>query len=397
MMDLAVPQYNVPLLRGIEEAKQQAGRRVRDQLLDLVRHASWRAKFTADDYYKYRLFDKTVWPAEEVVKFLGRAQQIRAIKAINFKQSWFGVIEDKQAAGILLAGSGLPMPKLKGWWHPSRPMADELWLRSTDEFKKRLRSTDLYPAFMKPALSSLSLGAAMIEAYDPATDQLRSSTGENFSVDEFVQACERFTSGGYLIQERLPVHPDLREFSGNAISTVRILTVREGANIRVFKVAMKLARDGNVCDNFWRSGNILASIDSQNGQIKRAITGNGSDQQEVTSDSPAGRFLGWTIPDWTATKALACKAMQALPTMRLVGWDIAVTANGPVILEANTLPDLNLIQLAERQGFDTPEFQALVAMCVREKQDEEQSAKQNKTARRKAHVQNTLERARKTA
>jgi hypothetical protein len=50
----------------------------------------------------------------------------------------------------------------------------------------------------------------------------------------------------------------------------------------------------------------------------------------------------------------------------LVGWDLAATDDGPVIVEANESTDMILAQLADRRGFLDAPFVELLARRRRE-------------------------------
>ena len=57
-------------------------------------------------------------------------------------------------------------------------------------------------------------------------------------------------------------------------------------------------------------------------------------------------FIGYQIPMLPEAIALAKKAAMVIPQMRHVGWDIAITPDGPVIVEGNEHPGTDLCQLA---------------------------------------------------
>ncbi len=56
------------------------------------------------------------------------------------------------------------------------------------------------------------------------------------------------------------------------------------------------------------------------------------------------------VPRWPALCGLAREAATVFPGIRTQSWDIAVTDQGPVLLEVNFGGDLNLAQLAEGKG-----------------------------------------------
>jgi len=61
------------------------------------------------------------------------------------------------------------------------------------------------------------------------------------------------------------------------------------------------------------------------------------------------------MPHWEEIKAIALKAHNASQGRLLVGWDIAVTPDGPLLLEGNSYPDVDFPQRVCRSGIgDSP-------------------------------------------
>jgi hypothetical protein len=51
------------------------------------------------------------------------------------------------------------------------------------------------------------------------------------------------------------------------------------------------------------------------------------------------------VPDWPAIRDLALRAARSFPESPFIGWDLVVTPDGPVVLEANTPPGVNVWQV----------------------------------------------------
>jgi hypothetical protein len=56
------------------------------------------------------------------------------------------------------------------------------------------------------------------------------------------------------------------------------------------------------------------------------------------------RITGTILPLWSETKTLAILAHRSFADRVLVGWDIAITDEGPLIVEGNSSPDLDILQ-----------------------------------------------------
>ena len=57
------------------------------------------------------------------------------------------------------------------------------------------------------------------------------------------------------------------------------------------------------------------------------------------------KIQGFAIPYWEEAKAMCLEASQVVPQMRYVGWDVAITPNGPVFVEGNNLPGYDILQM----------------------------------------------------
>lgn len=131
----------------------------------------------------------------------------------------------------------------------------------------------------------------------------------------------------HVVQERMRNHPGLQDiFPAEALQTIRLTTwVSASGSIGVLHGFVKLAVGGGVIDNFrdGSTGNVHVEVDVDSGAIGRPDAG-----------WPAG-VEGRVLPDWREACALVREASEHLIPQRSMGWDVALSTRGPVIVEAN--------------------------------------------------------------
>lgn len=159
----------------------------------------------------------------------------------------------------------------------------------------------------------------------------------------------------YVIQERMRNREDVAALcSGEALNTIRLVTLvtRSGAR-EVVQGAIRLGLGGGVTDNFGNgsAGNGIVEIDPATGRMGPLLLARPDGCGFVaTPEIPSSgiRIEGVELPGWREALELAYSATGPFLPLRCVGWDIAITTRGPVLVEANrewtpggiTAPDL---------------------------------------------------------
>ena len=117
------------------------------------------------------------------------------------------------------------------------------------------------------------------------------------------------------------------------------------------RATAKIPTGDNVADSYWRSGNVLGSLHPETGQLEPAVTGSAHNLRsvEIHPDTHA-RLIGTILPDWPQLVDMVLRAATLLPGIGTQSRDIAISADGPVILEVNLDGDLNLTPLPSGRG-----------------------------------------------
>lgn len=161
---------------------------------------------------------------------------------------------------------------------------------------------------------------------------------------------------GWLIQPAIEPHPALAQIMGGALGTVRAVTYLSGAGPRILLPVLRMPAGGNVTDNFSEgtAGNIVAPIDLATGILGAGRTSRSRDWPDMVSveehPDTGCRIEGFQLPCWPQAVDLMLRAQERTPRLRTLGWDIALTGAGPVIVESNTGYDVNLLQVAYGRG-----------------------------------------------
>ncbi len=241
-------------------------------------------------------------------------------------------------------------------------------MRDRDALRRFLAS-DVYPLFGKPVDGYQSLGSIALWTAHVDAHELETVGGDRIALDDFIEDLCNHYDGGYLFDRFLQPHPDAARLHGERLGTARILTLSDGATVRIFRASWKIPCGANMADNFWRSGNLLAELDLATGAIVRAVSGAGFDMAVVSQHQDSGAILtGARIPLWAELQEVALEGARLMRHIPMVGWDIAATVEGPVIVEMNETPDFFLNQFAHGAGILTPEFVEFAAGGKRARQ-----------------------------
>jgi len=134
-----------------------------------------------------------------------------------------------------------------------------------------------------------------------------------------------------IVQPCLANHPDLASLANGNLLALRIVTGRHRlGHVHVITQLLPLPW-GNPLECH---PPILCGIDPATGRIIRALTANGM-AVEHHPDSGA-RLVGTCLPYWQQCLELVVRAhAQAFERFVFLGWDVAIGADGPLLIETN--------------------------------------------------------------
>jgi len=203
--------------------------------------------------------------------------------------------------------------------------------------------------FVKPRSGS---GGHRMERWDTlGNGRYRNAHGAVLERAQLMEKLERQSlKDDFLVQPRLANHPALDDISNGALATVRLLTCRnEQGRPEATNAAFRMAIGNSVVDNFHQGG-LATEVNLDTGVI--GIASDIGIRPDVgwreTHPVSGARFAGRTLPHWQDVVALAVAAHEAFPERIVVGWDVAMLADGAMIIEGNGKPDLDIHQRAER-------------------------------------------------
>ena len=162
---------------------------------------------------------------------------------------------------------------------------------------------------------------------------------------------------GWMIQPAVKPHSTLSaNLSPRALCTVRAVTCMATDGPQLLYTVLRIPVGDSQTDN-WSlglSGNLVAPIDPSSGTLGVA-RGSRSRSWPVMYSTDAhpdtGKLIvGSRLPYWEQVKELAVRAQGTLPQVPTLGWDIAITDTGAVIVETNWGWGVELIEAAIQQG-----------------------------------------------
>lgn len=292
-----------------------------DNLLWLARHGEVNRY-----YYVYGLDKKQDAQATEVLSYkeFRRIRDSRNLRPNREGYNYVCILRDKFIFSQFLASLGFPAPKNVALLNQQQitrisdmqPMSLEAFVADTQ-----------INGFCKKLAGILGEGAF----------PLRIDKGKLYSKDSAlnVESLKERITGQYLLQELITQHPQMSALHPSSVNTVRMITFNNNGHVDVFCAALRIGTKGRSVDN-WASGGIVVGVDLNTGRLQKEGLFKPGYGGRVDKHPDSGViFENFQIPYFHEGMKMACQLHSYLYGIHSVGWDVAITPDGPIFIEGN--------------------------------------------------------------
>lgn len=208
--------------------------------------------------------------------------------------------------------------------------------------------------FVKPAEESGGRGIYIFNK----NNQYQYVTKQNiFFTEDFLTAIGK--KSDYIIQPGIVQDTEFSRIYPHSVNTCRIITENKNSTPRVVCAMLRMGRNHNEVDNI-SSGGISTNVNIQNGMLGDFAISYQGGKFERHPDTQF-IFRNNKISRWSEVKKFVTDCAGKLPFFTYIGWDISLTPDGPVAIEVNTAPAIDIMEmtdggLREAFGIDDPDY-----------------------------------------
>jgi hypothetical protein len=319
-------------------------------------------------YFQYRLFNPALTP-DQKRRYLADTPWANARLWSRLNPKRYGCLyANKLIFNRFFTAVGLPLARIFGIYDPLLGQTmDGQPLRGAGQLRDWLPRVGQSGFVFKPIQGAK--GHQVLVFIGPSGEDPNAFitlSGEKYTPEDLVGFAEgrselkRPPAAGiaFLIEERIRPHPTLAAFVGPTLCSVRLQTiVGRDATPRIIAAVFKLQPKPIGVDHLIY-GAVGCWVDLDSGILGPGRTRASLDDVTLIPET-ASSFVGFQLPDWHEVKNLALRAAGAFPWARSIGWDIAISDRGPVLIEGNVEWSPSLIQIPAPHGLMTGEFEKL--------------------------------------
>ena len=267
-------------------------------------------------YYQFNLFR---FPEKEWFNYIFTHELPAWHLAFNLNnnQKSQQIISDKYRFAQQMADAGIPtVPTMLHIPSGSTPKPEDLFRKES--------------IFLKPSIGSQSKGCFELH-YDSSTDSytIPQSQNETNPKDLYNDILNRIKASDTLLQPLLINHETVEELClTEELTTLRIITAYDRSTIHCISAVAEMPLEN---EKFW----YVMKIDEVTGRLMKGNSYRMSDKIEKY-DEQFAHLPGTVWPFWNECLDICFKAHEQVSDLLTVGWDVAVTPDGPILIEGNT-------------------------------------------------------------
>ena len=153
-----------------------------------------------------------------------------------------------------------------------------------------------------------------------------------------------------LVEQCIKQHPDMNKLYNKSVNTLRMFTFYKDGQAYFLQAILKVG-NGGVVDNFSSGG-----IDDEGTVYAEAI--DQMDNKYYKHPISNETIVGFKVPMFKEAVSMVKEAAKVVPEMGYIGWDVAISEDGPVLVEGNCYPGVFQVKpsLVEKKEGIIPKY-----------------------------------------
>ena len=144
---------------------------------------------------------------------------------------------------------------------------------------------------------------------------------------------------GFVVEEYIEQDHDFAKYHSNSVNTVRVLVFRGKDNTtRCIGMTFRMGQGGAIVDNA-TTGGIMANVNVKTGIMDAGVFMKPSEHYLSNHPTSNEKLKGCKLSHYDEIQVLACRTLDAFPNINFAGFDIALSVDGPIVVELNPKPD----------------------------------------------------------
>lgn len=249
----------------------------------------------------------------------------------------YGIIsEDKILTYLVFETLGIKQPTLLVQYnhglfynHRKNPIENK-------EVNEKIKQTKAEKLFLKPSLGLGGQGILVFNKKENFIDE-----GGNEISAEFIKK-NLDKNEDYILQEGIKQHDELNQIYPHSVNTFRVNTRIVDGKAQILFSFLRMGRGGGQLDNASLKG-FVCKVDPETGEFAPQGTSKLFTRIDKHPDTNF-EFSGYKFPYWNEIREFVLEAANKLENIGCIGWDIAYSVDGPMVIEINAGAGLQSLQ-----------------------------------------------------
>ena len=290
---------------------------------------------TTDEYRDFR-FDKQSETFRQ--SFLGLNEQRFYLDYLN-PIKYFSIARNKYMAHKMLENTGVKKSELYCYYQPEgKVIASDEIANNIQDVCRILKGKNVSGCVIKTTESSHGDNVYVVNNIIFKENDCTMTLFNNIKLE----LSEILKDYPLIFEGIVNQTSQMASFNSSSVNTVRFMTaLYPDGKARLVGIWFKIGRKGKCVDNAGSGGNVDGAVNPQNGELINVSQFDGWDKiKQIEKHPDSGvQISGVKINNWERIVEEVLHYQECFPYIKAAGWDIAITDDGPVVIEVNDFWD----------------------------------------------------------